>query len=118
MQLLPILQGAQLAAYSGYGSEVAIIAKIYTDDQKYSGVDNSFDFKLTIFYDICNRASLLPEGYMTMFPTMLKRLAQAHYYNCSLSSKLFDATCTYIQNFFEGPEYYQKNLTEWNIITL
>ena len=73
---------------------------------------------MTIFYDIYNRAGLLPKGYMTAFPTILKGLAQTHYYNCSLSSKLFDATYTHMQNFFEGPEYYQKNLTEWNAITL
>jgi hypothetical protein len=23
-----------------------------------------------------------------------------------------------MRNFFEGPEYYRKNLTEWNAITL
>ena len=102
---------------TSYGKEVSTVAKIYTDDQKYSGVD-SFDFKLTIFYDICNRSSLPPEGYMTAFPTILKGLAQAHYYNCSLSSKSFDGACAHIRNFFEGPEYYRKNLTEWNAITL
>jgi hypothetical protein len=55
---------------------------------------------------------------MTAFPTMLKGLAQAHYYNCSLSTKPFNAACTHMRNFFEGPEYYRKNLTEWNAITL
>ena len=95
-----------------------MVSKIYTDDQKYSGVDDSFDFKLTIFHDICNRSGLPPDGYMTAFPTMLKGLAQAHYYNCSLSSKSFDDACAHMRNFFEGPEYYRKNLTEWNAITL
>ena len=118
IQLLPVLQGAQLATHSRYSSKVTIITKIYTDNQKYSRVDNSFDFKLIIFYNIYNRASLLPKGYMTVFPTMLKGLTQAYYYNCSLSSKLFDAACTYIQNFFKGLEYYQKNLIEQNAITL
>lgn len=108
----PVLQA------SSFGREVATIAKIYTDDQKYSGVGDSFDFKLTIFYDICNRSGLPQDGYMAAFPTMLKGLAQAHYYNCSLSTKPFDAACAHMRNFFEGPEYYRKNLTEWNAITL
>ena len=58
-----------------YSKEVATIAKIYTDDQKYNRVSNSFNFKLTIFYDICKRASLPPKGYITAFLTMLKGLA-------------------------------------------
>jgi len=57
-----------------YSKEVATIAKIYTDDQKYNGVSNSFDFKLTIFYNICKRSSLPLEGYAVAFPSMLKGL--------------------------------------------
>jgi hypothetical protein len=108
----------QTTTHPGYSKELATVAKLYTDDQKYTGVDDSFDFKLTIFHDICNRAGLPPDGHMIAFPTMLKGLAQAHYYNCSLSTKPFDAACTHMRNFFEGPEYYRKNLTEWNAITL
>ena len=58
-----------------YSKEVATIAKIYIDDQKYNKVSNSFDFKLTIFYNICKRASLPLKGYITIFLTMLKGLA-------------------------------------------
>jgi hypothetical protein len=58
-----------------YSKEAATIAKIYIDDQKYNRVSNSFNFKLTIFYNICKRASLPPKGYITVFPTMLKGLA-------------------------------------------
>jgi len=58
-----------------YSKEVAIIAKIYTDDQKYDRVSNSFDFKLTIFYNICKRSGLPLEGYVVAFPSMLKGLA-------------------------------------------
>ena len=89
-----------------YSKEAATIMKIYTDDQKYNSISNSFNFKLTIFYNICRRSSLPPKGYITAFPTILKGLAQAHYYNYSLSTKQFNAAYTYIQNFFEGPKYY------------
>jgi hypothetical protein len=58
-----------------YSKEVATIAKIYTDDQKYDGVNDSFDFKLTIFYNICKRSGLPLEGYVVAFPSMLKGLA-------------------------------------------
>ena len=49
---------------------------------------------------------------------MLKGLAQAHYYNSSLSTKPFDYVRTHMRTYFEGPEYYRKNLTEWNAISL
>jgi len=97
-----------------YSKEAATIAKIYTDDQKYDGVSDSFNFKLTIFYDICKRAGLPPKGYITAFPTMLKGLAQDHYYNSSLLTRLFTEACNYMRYFFKGLEYYWRNLTKWN----
>ena len=101
-----------------YKKEAATVAKMYTDSQKYDGVSESFDFKLTIFEDICRRAGLQPDGYMIAFPTMLKGLAQDHYYNRSLSARTYAEACTHIRNFFEGPEFYRKNLAEWNATTL
>jgi hypothetical protein len=87
------------------------VAKVYTNKQKYNG-SISFDYKLTIFYNICKRSGLPCEGYATVFPTMLKGLAEDHYYSSNLADKLFEDTCIYMRNFFKGPEYYQKNLTE------
>jgi hypothetical protein len=101
-----------------YSREAATIAKIYTDDQKYAGVANSFDFKLTIFYDICKRSGVPPDGYMTVFPTMLKGLAQDYYYSSSMSTRTFEEACNHIRQFFEGPEFYRKNLNEWNATSL
>lgn len=101
-----------------YSKEITTVAKIYTDDQRYDGINDSFDFKLNIFYDICRRSGLTPEGYMSAFPTMLKGLAQEHYYSSSLSNRPFLEACNHIRQFFEGEEYYRKNLTEWNGLTL
>ena len=39
---------------TGYGKEIANVAKIYTKEQKYSGTNKSLNYKLIIFYDICN----------------------------------------------------------------
>jgi len=57
-----------------YSKEAATIAKIYIDGQKYNRMGDSFDFKLTIFYDIYKRAGLPPKGYITVFLTILKGL--------------------------------------------
>jgi hypothetical protein len=93
-----------------YGKEIRIVAKMYTEEQKYGGIDKSFDYKLKIFYDICKRARLPNTAYIDAFPTMLKGLAQDHFYNHNLSERPFDQVCTHLRNFFEGPGYYQKNL--------
>jgi hypothetical protein len=87
------------------------VAKVYTDEQKYNR-SISFDYKLTIFYNICKRSGLSRERYATVFLTILKGLAEEHYYNSNLADRLFEDTCIYMRNFFEGPEYYRKTLTE------
>ncbi|KAI9040190.1 uncharacterized protein KD926_008513 [Aspergillus affinis] len=99
--------------------EIASVTKIYTEDQKYSGTDNnSLDFKLNIFYDICSRAGLLLHGYKAALPTMLKGVAEDHYYSSKLSLKIFQEACYHLRQFFEGPEFYRQNLTKWNVILL
>jgi hypothetical protein len=35
-----------------YSKELANLAKLYTDEAKYSGENNNFNFKLTIFTDL------------------------------------------------------------------
>ena len=101
-----------------YSREIAAIIKTYIEEQKYDGHNDSFDFKLNIFHDICDRSGLPTIGYAKAFPTMLKGLALTHYYNSGLRTYAFKAACDHVRNFFKGPEYYQKNLIIWNSITL
>jgi hypothetical protein len=84
------------AANPTYSKEAAIIAKIYTEDQKYNRISKSFNFKLAIFINICKRADLKSDSYITAFLIMLKRLVQNYYYNHNLSAKTFNKACTYI----------------------
>ena len=41
-----------------YSRDLATLAKIYIEESKYSGEDNNFDYKLTIFNDLCNRVGI------------------------------------------------------------
>jgi hypothetical protein len=84
-----------------YNKKAIIIAKIYTDNQKYNNINNSFDFKLIIFYNIYRKSSLSPEGYMIMFSIILKGFAQVYYYNYNLSTKQFDIAYILYTNFFQ-----------------
>ena len=41
-----------------YGKELANLAKLYTDKSKYSSKNDNFDFKLTIFTDLYQKADI------------------------------------------------------------
>ncbi len=106
---------------TGHQRKLSNLAKIYTDDAKYSGRNNSFTFKLAIFHDICSRADVPPETKMKAFPTMLKGLALDYYYSNISTITIamnFDQVCNSIRNYFEGAEYKQSNLSKWNKLTL
>ncbi|KAI0994324.1 hypothetical protein K3495_g13858, partial [Podosphaera aphanis] len=103
---------------TNFGKEIANMAKIYTEEQKYSGTNESLDFKLRIFYDICHRADVPQEAYLKALPTMLKGLALDIYYMNELSNMSFQNAIAHLRNYFQGPEFQRKNLSEWNSITL
>ena len=75
------------------------------DEQKWDGGNSSFDQKLTIFYDICERVELPKEAIMKAFPIMLKGLALDYFYNNHMSKDSFDYVSTYLHGFFKGPGY-------------
>ena len=39
---------------TSYSKEIVNVAKIYTKEQKYSSINESLNYKLTIFYNIYN----------------------------------------------------------------
>ena len=45
------------------------------EDMKYDRINGTFDYKLQIFYSICERADVPPEAYGRAFPNMLTGLA-------------------------------------------
>ena len=64
----------------GYGQELSIIIKIYTEESKYRGDRDSFNFKLAIFYNIYRRADVPYKAKAKAFPIMLKGLILNFYY--------------------------------------
>ena len=84
------------------------------DDQKYNGINKSFNYKLRIFYNIYKRSGLPLVGYTKAFPTILKGLIQDNYYNYKLGGRLFSNIYTYFRDFFKGPRCYYKNLNVQN----
>ena len=81
---------------------------MYIEDNKYSGEDDNFDFKLTIFYDLYSRADIPQEAKVKAYPTILRGLVLNYYYtnlkNITLTLS-FDQICNTICNYFKGPKY-------------
>jgi len=46
-----------------YNKELANLAKLYTDESKYSNKNDNFDFKLTIFINLCQKANILKQEF-------------------------------------------------------
>ena len=117
----PQLSSTTASTTSGFGKELANLAKLYTDENKYSGENDNFDFKLVIFNDLCNRADVPQAAMVKAYPTMLRGLALDHYYTNLrdiAQTLLFDQICDTTRNYFEGPEYRRGILGQWNSMTL
>ena len=79
----------------GYGRELGIMIKMYTEESKYGDDGDSFDFKLAIFHDICGRADVPHEAKAKAFPTMLKGLALDFFYsNNTINKSSFQDICS------------------------
>ena len=58
----------------GYRWELSIIIKMYTEESKYRGNRDSFNFKLAIFYNIYRHADILYKTKVKAFPIIFKGL--------------------------------------------
>lgn len=102
--------------------ELADMTKFYTEEEKYSGSQDRFDFKLTIFKDICEKVNLPEDKRIKGLPIMLKGDAKKFYYQ-SLFPHInnltnFDEVANKIKSNFEGAEYQRTILENWQDITL
>lgn len=91
---------ARLNTSMGHGKELLNLAKIYINNAKYSGHNDSFIFNLAIFHNICLRADILSKAKMNTFFTMFKDPALDNCpSNIGISSTVinFDHVCYLIE---------------------
>ncbi|POS85494.1 hypothetical protein EPUL_003177 [Erysiphe pulchra] len=92
-------------------------SKMYDDKFKYGGSQDSFDFQLTIFYDLYTKAGFNSDTYSSSFSTMLRDDALDYYYDLINNQGLpFNITCSMIQSHFETEEHKQAMMPTWNSI--
>ena len=51
-------QPTETKVTTNYGRDLATLAKIYTEESKYSGEDDNFNHKLTIFNNLYDRVNI------------------------------------------------------------
>jgi hypothetical protein len=73
----------------GYRQELSIIIKIYTKESKYRGNRDSFNFKLTIFYDIYRCTDVPYKVKAKAFFIILKGLVLNFFYLNNTINKSF-----------------------------
>jgi hypothetical protein len=105
---------APIRTESDHEKELANLAKLYTDEAKYSDENDSFSFKLTIFHDMCERADISQSTKLKAFLTMLKDLILDYYYSNMSTDNLiiFDEVCFSMRNYFEDVEYRRDILSK------
>ncbi|KAI0991490.1 hypothetical protein K3495_g16697, partial [Podosphaera aphanis] len=79
------------------------LTRFYTDETKYTGMDDSLDYKISIFYELCSRNGITQEFYTKAFSTMLKGMAADFYYsNLSRLPPTFEGLYQMMKTNFEG----------------
>ena len=115
-------QSLQLPIRDLTAQNIINLGKLYSNDQKYSGIDDSFDFKLTIFLNYCTQLNIDDDTVKAKaYSIMLKETALQHYLTNLNSSGLiltFIELCNKTRDYFENDEYRRSRLVEFNSITL
>ena len=104
-----------------YSKELANLAKLYTNKAKYNSENDNFDFKLTIFTDLYQKANIPKQEFSQAYSTILYSLALDYYYINLKSNPLgvsFNKLCKATRNYFKGLEYKRDILTQWNALKL
>ena len=100
-----------------YGRDLATLAKIYTEESKYSKKDNNFNCKLIIFNNLYNRVNILQKAKIKGFLIILHSITLDFYYKNKATYTTFNSICNAIYNHFKGLKYKRRVLTKWNAIT-
>jgi hypothetical protein len=90
------------------------LAKLYINESKYSGKNDNFDFKLTIFTDFCQKADILKQEFSQAYSIILRGLALNHYYTNLKSNPLnvsFNKLYEVTRNYFKRSEYKRDIFT-------
>ena len=104
-----------------FNRALANLTKMYTEKMQYGGENDNFDFKLTIFHNLCKRAGIPLNHRNEAYPAMLRDLALEHFFiNLNNNSVMppLEELCDKTRNYFEGPVYCRSILGQWETLTI
>ncbi|KAF6795466.1 glycosyl transferase [Colletotrichum musicola] len=98
--------------------QLSDLIKFYTEDMKYDGSKyDSFESKMAIFRDTCNKADITIPQYRGAFSTMLKGKAIDYYFSLTIdndaSSMSFHELAIRVKSHFETEEFQSAYISEW-----
>jgi hypothetical protein len=105
-------QLTETKATINYNKDLATLAKIYIEKSKYSGENNNFNRKLTIFNNLYNRVDILQEAKIKGFLIILYSITLNFYYKNKATYITFNSICNAIHNYFKGLKYKCEVLTK------
>ncbi len=76
--------------FNNYSKKLALLKKIYKDDDKFDIINDNFDFKILIFYDKCKRADLSRIAYDEDVSIMLRGQILIYFYTNRVIFTTFD----------------------------
>lgn len=86
---------------------------MYEPELKYSGENDNFDFKISIFLELFERSEISEQLFHKAYSTMLSGPALTHYYSTRQNNKIgdsFENLCAATRSHFEGPETKQQKI--------
>ncbi len=86
---------------NNYTKRLALLKKIYKDDDKFNIIDDNFHFKILIFYDKCKRVDLSRIAYDEDVFIMFRDQILIYFYTNRVNFITFDDFFINMKNFFE-----------------
>ncbi|MCJ1422270.1 hypothetical protein MMC29_000150 [Sticta canariensis] len=106
-------QSKQASVSLGSGRKTSNLVKMYTDEAKYSGEDDSFTFKLSIFHDICARADASQPPLWPPFQSPFQRPPQRPFYPPLLQFKLTNVSSGHRRRLSNLAKVYTRDVRSW-----
>ena len=84
-----------------YSKELALFDRIYKNKKKFGKTNDSFDYKLLLFYNKCKRVGLFKRAYIYEASIMLIEQTQSRFYKIRNMILIFDEFCEGMRDYFE-----------------
>ena len=110
----------QRAPSTDLSRNIGNLAKLYSEEEKYSGAtDDDFDSKSSIFAIRCRQMGIMEDQHMAIaFPVMLAKAAAKYYYQNLSRVMTFKELAIQIKTRFHSEERTRALIRDWEQLSL